>query len=256
MIIMILRSPTCFRIGVPLWLAAVLLSLYLLPVYGTGSGATVSGRVQLVFSNDPSVRKHQDYSGVVVWLEPLSGPAALPLKATRVEMVQRDKTFSPHVLPIMIGTTVDFPNYDPIFHNAFSNYNGQIFDIGLYPPGTTRSIIFRREGVVRVFCNIHPTMSAVIVVLKARHFCVSNKSGELQMTDVPPGSYRMRVFHERATEQTLAALSRTVEISEDRVQLPQISVSESGYLQLPHQNKYGKDYPPDAETRTYPGRNP
>src|SRR5579864_999293 len=253
---MILRSPTCFRIGAPLWLGGALLYLYLVPVYGTGSGATASGHVQLVLSNDPSVRKHQDYSGVVVWIEPVSGLLAPQAKPARVEMVQKDKTFSPHVLPVLIGTTVNFPNYDPIFHNAFSNYNGQIFDIGLYPPGTTRSIVFRREGVVRVFCNIHPTMSAVIVVLKSPYFSVSNKTGELNMPGVPAGSYRMHVFHERATEQTLAALTRTVEIMEDHAQLPQISVSESGYLQLPHQNKYGKEYPPDVESGTYPGRKP
>ncbi len=114
--------------------------------------------------------------GVVVWLEPLSGVAVLPAKAGRAEMIQKDKTFTPHVLAITAGTTVDFPNYDPIFHNAFSNYDGQIFDIGLYPPGTTRSIPFRRPGVVRVFCNIHPTMSAVIVVLKSPYFAVSDKT--------------------------------------------------------------------------------
>jgi len=171
-------------------------------------------------------------------------------------MIQKDKMFSPHVLPIMMGTTVDFPNYDPIFHNAFSNYNGQIFGIGLYASGTTRSIVFRREGVVRVFCNIHPTMSAVIVVLKSPYFSVSNKNGELQMTGVQAGSYRMHVFHERATERTLEALTRNIEISEERAQLPSISVSESGYLQLPHQNKYGKEYPPGAEPGGYPGRKP
>jgi len=252
---MILRSRTCFSIVATLWLGGAVLSLYL-PVYGTGLGAMVSGHVQLVFSNELSVRKHQDYSGVVVWLEPLSGLPVLRTKPAHVEMIQKDKTFSPHVLPIMIGTTVDFPNYDPIFHNAFSNYNGQIFDIGLYPPGTSKSIVFRREGVVRVFCNIHPTMTAVIVVLQSPYFCVSNKNGDLQMIGVPAGSYRMHVFHERATEQTLAALTKTVEISDERIQLPQISVSESGYLQLPHQNKYGKEYPPDAEPGSYPGKKP
>jgi plastocyanin len=223
-------------------------------LYGTGPAATVTGHVQLMFSNDPSVRKHQDYSGVVVWLEPFAGLPMFQAKAKHAEMIQKDKMFSPHVLPIMIGTTVDFPNYDPIFHNAFSNYNGQIFDIGLYPPGTTKSIVFKREGIVRVFCNIHPTMSAVIVVLKSPYFGVSNKSGELQITGVPAGSYRMHVFHERATEQTLASLARILEVSEERTQLPPISVSESGYLQLPHTNKYGKEYPPDAETGAYPGR--
>jgi plastocyanin len=255
MITMILRSHTCFRIGAPFWLAGAMLSLGL-PVYANGVGAIVTGHVQLIFSNDPSVRKHQDYSGVVVWLETLGGQPALVAKPGRAEMIQKNKTFTPHVLPILLGTAVDFPNYDPIFHNAFSNYNGQIFDIGLYAPGTSRAIVFRREGVVRVFCNIHPTMSAVIVVLKSPYFSVSNKNGDLKMTGVPPGTYRMHVFHERATEQTLDTLTMTVEISDERTQLPAISVSESGYLQTPHTNKYGKEYPPDAESGAYPGRNP
>jgi plastocyanin len=234
---------------------AVTLLGVLLPLHGTGSGGDVIGRVELVFSHDPNVRKHQDYSGVAVWLDPLSG-AALPSKPPHAEMIQKDKTFLPHVLAIMVGTTVSFPNYDPIFHNAFSNYNGQLFDIGLYPPGTTRSIVFKREGVVRVFCNIHPTMSAVIVVLKSPYFSVSNKSGEIHIAGVPAGSYRMHVFHERATEQTLEPLTRIIEVSGEHTQLPLISVSESGYLPLPHKNKYGKDYPPDSGLSTYPGKKP
>jgi hypothetical protein len=104
---------------------------------------------------------------------------------------------------------VDFPNFDPIFHNAFSNYNGQIFDIGLYAPGTTKSIAFRREGVVRVFCNIHPTMSAVIVVLKSPYFATSEKNGGFQIANVARDRTACHVFHERAAEETLAALTRT-----------------------------------------------
>ena len=142
---------------------------------GIGLAASVSGRVELAFSKDPNVRKHMDYSGVVVWLEPVAGPVSLPAKS-QAEMIQKGKAFSPHVLAITLGTTVNFPNYDPIFHNAFSNYDGQVFDIGLYPPGSTRSIGFRREGVVRVFCNIHPSMSAVILVLKSPYFSVSDTS--------------------------------------------------------------------------------
>ncbi len=253
---MILRSRICFSavVGSSGW--ALLLASLVLPLHGTGSAGEVTGHVELVSSHDPNVRKHQDYSGVVMWLEPLGAPAPVPIKPRRVEMTQKDKTFWPHVLAIMVGTTVDFPNYDPIFHNAFSNYNGQLFDIGLYPPGTTRSIVFRREGVVRVFCNIHPTMSAVIVVLKSPYVSVSNKNGELRITGVPAGSYRMRVFHERATEQILEPLTRTIEVSGEHTQLPAISVSESGYLPLPHKNKYGKEYPPDADPNTYPGKKP
>jgi len=95
-------------------------------------------------------------------------------------------------------------------------------------------------------------MSAVIVVLKTPYFAVSDRSGGYQISNVPPGTYRLGVFHERATEQTLAALARPVEVAEPRTQLQPLSVSESGYLQVPHKDKYGKDYPPAPEAG-YPG---
>lgn len=223
---------------------------------GVACAATVSGKVDLAFSHDPNVRKHLDYSGVVVWLEPVSGAALLPAGIRHAEMLQKNKTFTPHVLAITVGTVVDFPNRDFIFHNAFSNYNGETFDIGLYPPHTSRAIAFTRAGVVRVFCNIHPAMSAVIVVLKSPYYSVSGRGGVVQISGVPPGSYRLRVFHERATAQTLEALTRTVEVGSEGLQLPPISVSESGYLELPHNNKFGKDYPPLADSGGYIGTKP
>jgi plastocyanin len=212
--------------------------------------ATVHGRVEIVSSKDPDVRKHSDYSGIVVWLDPVSGTWTLP-KPRKAEMVQQGKRFIPHVLPITVGSTVDFPNYDPIFHNAFSNYDGQVFDVGLYPPGTHRTVPFRREGNVRIFCNIHPTMSAVIVVLRSPYYAVSAKNGEFSIANVPPGQYRLRVFHERATEQTLHDLERTVDVAAADTGLPSITVSESGFLLVPHKNKFGKDYP--SSTGTYSG---
>jgi plastocyanin len=240
---MIWQLHICFRTSA---LALVLLSV--------SAAATVSGHVELVSSHDPNVRKHTDYSGVVVWLEPVSGTPAIPATAGRAQMVQKNKTFTPHVLAITVGTVVDFPNFDPIFHNAFSNYNGQVFDIGLYPPGTTRSLAFRREGVVRVFCNIHPTMSAVIVVLKSPHFATSAKNGVFEIEHVPAGSYRTHVFHERAAEQTLAALMRTVDVGDGPLELAPIQISETGYLEVPHKNKFGKDYPPANDSGGYSGR--
>jgi plastocyanin len=254
-IIMIWRSATSFnraatgRERFPRLFLAPLLALTL-------QAATVTGRVELTSSQDPNVRKHQDYSGVVVWLYPTSGATAVPVASHHAEMVQKNKTFLPHILAITVGTTVDFPNHDPIFHNAFSNYNGQVFDVALYPPGTSKSIAFRREGVVRVFCNIHPSMSAVIVVLRSPYFTVSDKRGSLRFADVPPGSYQLHVFHERATDETLAALTRTVDVPASGLDLPLISVSESGYLQLPHKNKYGKEYPPVIDSNGYPGARP
>ena len=105
---------------------------------------SVRGSVELVASRDPMVRKHKDYSGVVVWLEPLVNSVSPALPSRPAQMIQKNKMFTPHILPVVAGTTIDFPNADPIFHNAFSSYSGQVFDVGLYPPGTSRSTNIRR----------------------------------------------------------------------------------------------------------------
>lgn len=208
--------------------------------------ARVSGTVELVDSRDPGVRKRKDYSGVVVWLE--GGPATASQPKT-VQMVQKNKRFTPHVLAVQVGDAVDFPNYDPIFHNAFSNFDGQPFDVGLYPPGTSQKVRFNRDGIVRIFCNIHPTMSAVIVVLKTPHHAVSSRSGAFTIEGVPPGEYTLRVFHERSPEATLKRQERRVSVGESGLDLPPIRISESGFIQTPHKNKYGKEYPPVVDDR-------
>ena len=215
--------------------------------------ATVTGSVELADSRDPGVRKRKDYSGVVVWLEPVKGkaPAALP---KNVQMLQKGKRFSPHILAVPVGTTVEFPNLDPIFHNAFSNFSGQPFDTGLYPPGTSQKVVFRRDGIVRVFCNIHSTMSAVIVVTKTPWVAATTRAGEYRIEGVPPGEYQMKVFHERVPEITLRSLERTIVVDRETVTQELVRISESGYLEVPHKNKYGQDYPPaPQEHMVYPG---
>ena len=108
-------------------------------------------------------------------------PVTFAAKPAHARMVQKDKTFSPHVLAIPVGANVEFPNFDPIFHNAFSNYDGKTFDLGLYAPGTSKSVVFSRPGIVRVFCNIHATMSAVIAVLETPYFDVSKPNGSFEI---------------------------------------------------------------------------
>ena len=214
--------------------------------------AEVTGRVSLRDSREASVAKSAGFSGVVVSLEPLDARAA-PAPPTRAAMVQKNKTFSPHVLPVQVGATVEFPNYDPIFHNAFSSYSGQIFDVGLYRPGSTRSVRFNRPGVVRVFCNIHPHMSAIILVVAGPYFAKTGPDGRFAI-DVPPGRYQLRVFHERATEATLTALGRTIQVDSRGFEFPPIAISEAGYLPAPHANKYGQPYPPAPDDGSvYPG---
>jgi hypothetical protein len=217
---------------------------------------TVRGSIELVASRDPMVRKHKDYSGVVVWLEPLGRLVAPAIPSRPALMVQKNKMFSPHVLAIPVSGSVAFPNLDPIFHNAFSNFNGQIFDVGLYKPGSSRTVVFNRAGIVRVFCNIHPQMSAVIAVLDTPYFAVSGKSGDFEILNVPPGDYQFHVFHERAAPETLDVLTRKITVEAARLDLPPLTISESGYLPAPHHNKYGKDYPPVIEVQpAYPGGN-
>ncbi|HWQ55480.1 MAG TPA: hypothetical protein VN442_17465 [Bryobacteraceae bacterium] len=212
------------------------------------AAAVVTGSVRLSDSQVSAVRSGKDYSGVIVWLEPLHPGDGPPAPARRViaRMEQKDKQFVPHVLAIQAGSQVHFPNLDPLFHSAFSNFSGQVFDLGLYAPGTSRTVSFNRTGVVRVFCNIHPSMSAVIMVLKNPWFAVTGVKGAFRITDVPPGEYRLKVFHERAAIKTLLALERTITVTHQDLSLPVILLSESGFVEGPHKNKYGHDYPPDS----------
>jgi plastocyanin len=230
--------------------AFVVLAAAALPAPAT----TVRGSLELMASRDPMVRKHKDYSGVVVWLEPLEGSVGAANTGRTEQMIQKNKAFTPHVLAIPVGGSVAFPNLDPIFHNAFSNFNGQIFDVGLYKPGSSRTVAFKRPGIVRVFCNIHPQMSAVIAVLETPYFAVSNKAGIFEIDNVPAGDYQFHIFHEGASAETLNALTRKITVERPSLDLPRISINESGYLQVPHKNKYGKDYPPVIDDQpAYPG---
>lgn len=211
------------------------------------------GRVELRDSKDEAVRKKMDYSGAVVWLDAVGVKPQLPIAPPRVRMTQRDKVFSPHTMAITVGTTVDFPNFDPIFHNVFSNYDGQPFDLGLYQPGSTRSVTFTKAGVVRVFCNIHASMSAAIAVLDRPFFAVSEKNGSFKISGIPDGDYRLRLYHERAGKATLDALGRRVSLAQgDSLTLAPIAISESGYIAAPHLNKFGHDYGPPPDDSLYP----
>lgn len=220
------------------WRLRICISLLVLRL----SAATVSGKIELRDSREAAVEKRKDFSGVVVSLVPAGGAARASRTSRHAEMIQKNKTFKPHVLAIEVGTTVDFPNYDPIFHNAFSTYNGQLFDVGLYRPGTSRGVHFARPGVVRVFCNIHANMSAVIVVLNTPYFDTTKPDGHFEIMNVPAGDYTLHVFHERATAATLENATRMVVATGDAVTMPPITISESGYLPIPHKNKYGRDY--------------
>jgi len=131
------------------------------------------------------------YQRVAIWLESEAPVAAPPIKAM---MRQRNRTLDPGLLVIPVGSTIDFPNLDPIFHNIFSLSRTQSFDLGYYPEGRSRSINFPRPGIVQVYCHIHPNMYAAIVVTESRWFGKPSEDGSFAWHDVPPGTYRLCVW--------------------------------------------------------------
>ncbi len=140
-----------------------------------------------------------EMSRVVVYLEavPSSAPALVaPAEPYRIEQVGLE--FEPHVLAVVRGSTVEFPNRDAVFHNVFSLSKAQSFDLGRYPSGASRSVRFDTPGVVKVFCHIHSDMSAIIVVLDNRYFATPGRDGKYSIRGIPPGDYRVVPWHERA----------------------------------------------------------
>jgi plastocyanin len=145
----------------------------------------------------------------VVYLETAPREAFDARQEPRARVDQRNEAFVPHVLAIVAGTTVDFPNNDVTFHNVFSLSKTQPFDLGRYPAGRSRSVRFDRPGIVRVFCDIHSHMSAFILVFAHRYFAVTDEEGRYRLENVPPGRYTVVAWHETAPSQ-----SRTIVVSE------------------------------------------
>jgi plastocyanin len=136
---------------------------------------------------------------VVVYLKGVTPPAALTV--THQEIRQENEAFAPSVLAITRGSTVDFPNGDPFFHNVFSLSSASTFDLGHYRPGDTRSVKFTRAGRVKVYCHSHSHMSASILVLDHPYFATPADNGTFTIADVPPGRYSLVGWHERIGER-------------------------------------------------------
>jgi plastocyanin len=174
----------------------------------------------------------------VVYAEPID--SAAPRAARRVTLAQKNKTFQPRVLAVPIGSTVEFPNNDGLYHNVFSLSAPQPFDLGLYRAGESRSRTFTAPGVYRVFCNIHPQMSAIVVVAPTAYATVAASDGSYTL-DLPPGRYRVTALSERAAPVTVEVTS-TPGVSN----APELTLDESQWAATQHKNKFGKDYPAAA----------
>jgi len=186
----------------------------------------------------------EDRVSAVVWLVPVGdAPESTPMHSF---LRQKNKAFEPHLLVVTKGSTVDFPNLDPWFHNVFSLFNGKKFDLGLYEAGTTRTVHFDREGVSYIFCNIHPEMSAVVVVVSSPYFAVAGKNGDFSISGVPPGRYTLHVWSENALPETLLAMTHEVEVNGTTHSVGTLRIRETETAKAQHKNKYGQDYEPPS----------
>jgi plastocyanin len=129
-------------------------------------------------------------ANAVVLIDGPSAPAAA--NAPHAVISQRNETFVPHVIAVAVGTTVDFPNQDPVLHNVYAAH----FDLGMYGQGESRSVSFDKPAVVRVGCNVHSKMEAFVVVHTNPWAAVTDVQGAYTITGVPPGRYTARVWHE------------------------------------------------------------
>lgn len=142
-------------------------------------------------------REASELQNVVVYVR-LPGTAGVT--PGRAVMRQTDEEFVPHVLAVVRGSTVEFPNDDLVFHNVFSLSRAATFDLGRYPKGATRSVTFAKAGIVKVFCHLHSHMSALVRVFDHPHFTVVGADGRFTLVGLAPGTYEVAAWHERVGE--------------------------------------------------------
>jgi plastocyanin len=200
--------------------------------------SSVSGTIRL---DDPTGNRLPSAANFVAFIEgndPASSAALAQIHTTASppHISHKDQAFSPRVLVITTGTTVDFKNDDRIYHNAFSLSKSKPFDLGIYPEGTSKFVTFNEPGLVRVYCNMHPEMISNILVLGNQYFAVTSDNGRFHIGDLPNGNFTLRIWSEHAGE-----LSRVLSVTGDQPLVEDFTaISRPQFGQ--HNNKFGKPY--------------
>lgn len=145
---------------------------------------------------------YDEMKDFVVYVDqPMPSTNQPPPKPMQV-VIQKDGSFKPHVLPVMVGTTVEWPNNDDIFHNVFSMSEAKPFDLGFYKSHELKRVTFDKPGRVDIFCSIHTRMNCIVLVLENPFFSATDKDGNYKIPDLPAGTYRLKAWHERLPSQT------------------------------------------------------
>jgi plastocyanin len=210
-------------------LFGVLAALAALPL----TAATVSGKISFITKRgqNPVINE------TLVWLEPAGRPVRKPPQT--FQMMTRGKTLVPHVLAIPLGSTIEFPNDDPISHNLFSLSTGNTFDLGLYRRGAGKSHKFDSAGIVNVYCNVHPSMSAVIHVMATPYYTFADPAGNYALTDIPPGKYHLVAWNEQGGQTTSEIEVSTAGAVSGAVA---VTLDSRNYRITQHTDKNGKPY--------------
>jgi hypothetical protein len=220
------------------WLASALILLPAILCAQNRAARTSSAELHLHIQPTPATSRKV---AAVVWLEPLGDTPALSFTPQgHYTLLQKNRTFIPHLQVVPVGSIVQFPNADPFFHNVFSLFDGKRFDLGLYEAGSTKSVTFSRSGVSYIFCNIHPEMSAVVISLSTPLYAIADANNNLTVRNVPPGDYTMRLWVEGALPPSLQGLPREVKISPGMNDLGNITIPIA--TNATHTNKFGGTY--------------
>ena len=201
-----------------------------LAVASRASAGDIVGRVDLT---EKGGKKATDLSDVVVYVESSKAKA----KPGKEVLLMKSKAFSPHVVASGTGTTIEFPNEDPILHNVFSVSN-EGFDLGLYKRPKSGTRTFEKPGVYTLYCNIHPQMSALVVVRDNPYFAKAEKDGAFRIEKVPAGDYKVTAFHERSGE----AIPVAVKVGASGETTVTLSLDAASFKRVQHKNKFGKAY--------------
>ena len=197
------------------------------------SPGVVSGTVRIV---DRAGRELQDRSNVVVFIDGVVKGVA-HLSTSKIPMITHaGMPFTPRVVPIVRGQEVNFLNDDVIFHNVFSLSKPKVFDLGIYPEGTTKLLSFDKTGLVKIYCNMHPNMIGNVLVLNNSLFAVTDAAGKFEITNVPDGEFTLRVWHEFADP-----VGRSITVADGNRVTESFDVKETKTIRR-HKNKFGKEY--------------
>jgi plastocyanin len=213
------------------WLCGI--TLVMLLMTSVAAADPVSGRVVI------RTRGQGPAATAIVYAEPLQGSA--PSRPGKFVMTQNKKAFVPRAVAVPVGSTIVFPNDDAIFHNVFSLSSPQPFDLGLYRAGASKSLTFTQPGSYLVFCNIHPQMSAFLVVAPSPWTTTAAPDGRWTL-DLQPGRYRVTALSERASP-----VSTEIQVGGSSAAAVELALDESVFVQ--HTNKFGKPYPKEAYKR-------